>query len=98
MEVVFIPTWPQRKQELREAKLAAEFLRSSENTRAAFILLQVREHGSALEEPKKNGLCPNVEDFYPTMNVTVFGDIAMKEEMVLTWGLSGGPSFNDWCS
>lgn len=35
-----------------------------------------------------------MEDFYPTMNVTVFGDTDMKEEMVLTWGLSGGPSFD----
>ena len=54
----------------------------------------MRERRSALEEPKKNGLCSNVEDFYPTMNVTAFGDIAMKEETALTWGLSGGPSFN----
>lgn len=35
-----------------------------------------------------------MKDFYPAVNVTVFGDIAMKEEMVLTWGLSGGLSFN----
>lgn len=78
----------------QRSKLAAEFLRSSENTGAAFMLLQVREHGAALEEPKKNWLCPNMEDFYPTMNVTVFGDTAMKEEMVLTWSLSDGPSFD----
>ena len=94
MEVVFIPTWPQRKRKLKEAKLAAEFLRTSKNTGAAFVLLQVREHGSALEEPKKNWFCPNMEDFYPAMNVTIFGDIAMKEEMLLIRGLSGGLSFN----
>lgn len=35
-----------------------------------------------------------MEDFYPAMNVTIFGDTAMKEEMLLTRGLSGGLSFN----
>lgn len=63
MEVTFIPTWPQRKQELREAKLAAELPKTSENTEAAFLLLQEREDGSVFEEPKKNWLCPTCKTF-----------------------------------
>ena len=88
MEVAFIPTWPQKKQELREAKLPTELPRTSENTEAAFILLQEREDGSAFGEPKSTMLTlPNTEDFYPTKNVTVFGDIAFKDMMMLKWGV-----------
>lgn len=55
--MVFIPTGPQREQELREAKLATELPRTSENTRATQHI-QERENGLVLDEPEKNRLCP----------------------------------------
>lgn len=89
MWVIFIPTWPQRKQELREAKLAAELPRTSENTWAALPPFH-KENGPVLDESKTNGLCPTRK----TLNsprMFLFGNIAFKEVIKLKWGLQGGP-------